>query len=243
MPPGPRLGREQHRMVLLSSFYLELPVTHDELAALVAGFSKPRLEVYLLSVAADPDRAWELIQWEQRVAASMWTEIANCELVVRNAINRSLQDQAGTLDWHDQLPRLGVHGADRRRIDEVIQRLVDEHRVVTVDRVVANLTFTFWTNLVSSAYDRTLWRNGLADTFGRAPRRDIHAGMERVKTLRNAIAHHQVLVKDSRSETSNERLERGVAAIHRLIRLTTLPLLADKLCTAQTKELVKQRPA
>ncbi len=47
------------------------------------------------------------------------------------------------------------------------------------------------------------------------PRRDIHAAMERAKTLRNAIAHHQVLLKDSQRETSDERLERGVIAIRR----------------------------
>ncbi len=54
-------------------------MTNDELAALVAGYSKARLEVYLRQVNADPDRAWALIVWERCVAAALWTDIAHCE--------------------------------------------------------------------------------------------------------------------------------------------------------------------
>ena len=58
---------------------------------------------------------------------------------------------------------------------------------MTVDRVTAASSTTFWTNLIGPIYDRTLWRNGLATSFSRAPRRDVHAAKERVKTLRNAV--------------------------------------------------------
>ena len=153
-------------------------MTDEDLRALVAGYSKSRLEVYLRAVSADPDRAWNLIVWERHVAAALWTDISHCEVIVRNSIQRCLQEVGGHEDWHERLPQLGIIGADRRRVDDAIQRLHDEHRPVSADRVTANLTFTFWTNLASTTYDRTLWRNGLHRAFQSAPRRDVHAAME-----------------------------------------------------------------
>lgn len=41
-------------------------MTSDELGALIDGYSKARLEVYLREVNAYPDRAWQLIIWERR---------------------------------------------------------------------------------------------------------------------------------------------------------------------------------
>ena len=217
-------------------------MTEDELASLVGAYSKARLEVYLRAVNADPDRAWQLIVWERQMAAALWTDIAHCEVIVRNAIQRSLQQVAGHDDWHDQLPKLGITGADRRRVDEAIQRLHDEHRPVTADRVTANLTFTFWTNLVSTTYDRTLWRNGLHRAFRSAPRRDVHAAMERVKALRNRIAHHDPLVKDTKTETAQSRLLLGSRAAHQLIKLAASAQLADTLSTTDTATIVGQWP-
>ena len=202
----------------------------------------PCLEVYLRQVNADPDRAWALILWERRVAAALWTDIAHCEVIVRNAIHRSLQTQAGSSDWHDRLPQLGIRGADRARVADVVQRLHDAHRPVTVDGVTAALSLTFWTNLVGPSYDRTLWRNGLAASFSRAPRREVHAAMERVKALRNAIAHHAALIKDNRTESSEERLRRGLTAAHGLIRRTTPAALADLVCSGDTAAVIAQRP-
>ena len=217
-------------------------MTNDELSALIAGYSKARLEVYLREVNADPDRAWQLIIWERRVAAALWTDISHCEVIVRNTIQQNLQRLAGHEDWYDRLPKLGIIGADRRRVDDAIQRLHDEHRTVTADRVTANLTFTFWTNLVSTTYDRTLWRNGLHRAFQSAPRRDVHAAMERVKALRNRIAHHDPLIKNTSTETAQSRLLVGPRATHQLIRWTASQSLADKVCTANTVGIIGEWP-
>ncbi len=151
-------------------------------------------------------RAWALIVWERRVAAALWTDIAHCEVVVRNAIHRSLQTQAGSSDWHDRLPQLDIRGADRTRVDDVVQRLHDEHRPVAVDRVTAALSLTFWTNLIGPSYDRMLWRIGPGLELLACASLRIHAAMERVKLCRNAIAHHASLVHDIRTESSEERL-------------------------------------
>ncbi len=122
--------------------------THNELAALVGGFRSLDSKCTYYRSGPTPAGHGNLSNGNSELPHP-WD--GDCELRTRCSQRHQplLTAQAGTVDWHDQLPRLGVHGADRRRIDDVIQRFVDERRVVTVDREVANMTFTFWTNLVS----------------------------------------------------------------------------------------------
>jgi hypothetical protein len=217
-------------------------VTSEELAALVKGYSKARLEVYLRLANADPDAAWMLLEWEHRLAAALWADVARCELIIRNAIHGALQHIAQRPDWHDSLDRLGIRGRDRSRVDEAHDRIVAEGKAVTVDRIVANLSFTFWVNLTSASYDRTLWSRGLDQAFQLQRRKTVHDAMTRVKDLRNAVAHHAPLVQDLRHETSHDRLTKDLRALQYLVRWTN-PTLASRLLASPAAELLTKRPS
>lgn len=214
---------------------------NDDLAALVNGYSKARLEVYLRLTRADPDRAWSLIEWEHSLAAALWVDIARCELIVRNTIQTALQRIARHTDWHDHIDQLAIRGRDRARVDEAHDRIVEERKAVTVDRIVANLSFTFWVNLTSASYDRTLWSRGLDQAFHLQRRKTVHDAMTRVKNLRNAVAHHAPLVQDLRHETSNDRLAKDLQALHNLIGWTN-PVLASRLPSSPAIQLLAARP-
>lgn len=228
-------------MVLSPSCSTGLFVTNEELAALVHGYSKARLEVYLRLSGTDLDQAWLLLEWEQRLAAALWTDVARCELIVRNAIHTALQRIAQHADWYDRVDRLGIRGKDRSRIDEAHDRIVQQGKPVTVDRIVAHLSFTFWANLTSASYDRTLWSRGLDQTFQLERRKAVHDAMTRVKDLRNAVAHHSPLVQDLRNETSQDRLTKDLRALHDLVRWTN-PMLAARMHPSKAGQLLVQRP-
>ena len=84
-------------------------------------------------------------------------------------------------------------------------------RGVTPGAVVAELNLGFWTSLTSTRYEKSLWvphihkalpyalvekRNGSgAATYTPISRADIFDQLERIRTLRNRIAHHESILK------------------------------------------------
>lgn len=68
---------------------------------------------------------------------------------------------------------------------------------MAADDIVAELSFGFWTSLLSnnrhSQYDRRLWVPYLHRAFPlyRGRRRDLHDKLEAMRLLRNRIMHHE----------------------------------------------------
>jgi len=59
-------------------------------------------------------------------------------------------------------------------------------------RLVAELPLGFWVGLFANAYDQTLWRTDLHRLFKPRPKRQqLHDNLDRLRTLRNRIAHHE----------------------------------------------------
>ena len=73
--------------------------------------------------------------------------------------------------------------------------------VLTADRFVASMSLGFWVRLVGRGgsvnggrkadYDRTLWRPALHRAFPGHPRREVQQRLDRLRQLRNRIAHHE----------------------------------------------------
>ncbi len=59
--------------------------------------------------------------------------------------------------------------------------------------VVAELPFRFWVGLFANRYDTTIWRTDLHRIFTPRvkQRRGLHDTLDRLRTLRNRIAHHE----------------------------------------------------
>lgn len=78
---------------------------------------------------------------------------------------------------------------------EQVERVKDE---ATPGRVVAELSFGFWVGLFANAYDQTLWRTDLYRLFSPRPqRRQLHEDLDKLRTLRNRIAHHEPIFQRS----------------------------------------------
>lgn len=62
------------------------------------------------------------------------------------------------------------------------------------DNVLSELSFGFWTSFTSKRYETTLWTPRLRHAFpNMAPQRRslVSAKLEKARTLRNRIAHHE----------------------------------------------------
>jgi hypothetical protein len=160
-----------------------------ELKALAVSISPDRLATYLNATGGDEIAAYRLYAWNMAAAGSFYSPLQALEVTTRNALNDRLIPIYG-LRWFEnaQLLRQG----EIRMVTEAKDKLVKQGKAGDPGRIVAELPFSFWVGLLANAYDTTLWRTALYRAFApRQNRHDLHDRLDRLRTLRNRIAHHE----------------------------------------------------
>jgi hypothetical protein len=180
--------------------------------ALDHAISADRLGTYLRAGEGDPDRARALYLWDRDVASAVLADVAVVEVALRNALNDALVRLYGEV-WYTR--DIGLDDRSRTKLAAAWRDLPRARR--TPGRVVAQLMFGFWVDLLDSGgtvgrepqqwdvrYD-DLWRGGLAQAFpggrkeaaaldARFSRAWTHQQVRTVQILRNRAAHHEPLI-------------------------------------------------
>lgn len=183
----------------------------------------PRLAPYLRVAGGDVERATELYLWANDLAGALHSTIAHVEIGVRNAINprlsmwNELQGGRYGLEWalqgqtapllYDILGAKKLNFARKSATEESYRRpkTHPRHRAtVTNDDVVAQLMFGSWVKVIhpisgSQSRQKQLWAERLCDAFPGASsddagRQQLGRQLERVRRLRNRVAHHDNLL-------------------------------------------------
>ena len=118
-----------------------------------------------------------------------------------------LRTMFGRQDWWVSAPLDSDGQAKIQDARATLRRL--RKNVDNPNSVVAELTFGFWVSLLASRYHRTLWVPGLARTFPRARRADVHRDYRHVLTFRNRVMHYEPI--------HHRHLEADYATLRRLI--------------------------
>lgn len=186
------------------------------LAGLVTAMSSTRFATYL-DAAKSEAAALQLYTWNTAVASAFYGPLQTLEVTLRNAVHDAMSVSYGAR-WFDD-SRL-LRPAEVRMVGDATQHLHVLGKPPTPGRVVAELSYGFWVALFANGYDTTLWRTDLHTLF--TPRvknrRGLHDALDRLRTLRNRIAHHEPI------------FQRRLADDHRRIRnvvgFLSLPTLA-----------------
>lgn len=159
--------------------------------------STERFNAYVESVQGDRERALALYALNSQVSAALYIPLQVLEVTLRNRFHHQLSEAYGEC-WYDR------HGVitnlfQRQQISEAQLELVREKRPLEPGRIVAGLTFGFWTSCLSGQYDESLWRKGgLAKAFfagGEKPKRSkVNGLLNPIRKLRNRIAHHEPIL-------------------------------------------------
>lgn len=161
--------------------------------------SPPRLSTYLHALRTCPpylDRALGLYRWNSQLSAALMTPISICEVVIRNAVDDALTALHGP-NWPWQhgfvltLPPKSRDTLDKARTGQA-----------TTGKVIAELTFGFWEKMFVASFDAALWTPHLATVLPHLPagmtmqqaRGHIRQELEKLRRLRNRIAHHEPLL-------------------------------------------------
>lgn len=138
----------------------------------------------------------------QPSALHFYGPLQGLEITLRNAMNRQLAEEY-TQKWYDNSDaKLDQYAC--RQVKSVRSKLIKRYSRVEASQIIANLSFGFWVSLVGpggrrdencrSNYEVTLWRPALRRAFPYTEpllRKEVHQKLERLRILRNRIAHHE----------------------------------------------------
>ncbi len=161
-----------------------------------------RLGSYLRWSGGDLSRAFALYEWNMTASATASAAVMHTtgmvEVVVRNAMDRALQDMGqarGWSSWFDEAALDHRGRADIRKARERATRFGTHPEVH--GKVVAELTLGFWRYLAASRYLTALWTPALYRAFPhgatdkRQQQREVDQRLKNLLLVRNRAAHHE----------------------------------------------------
>ena len=168
-----------------------------------AALSPERLNTYRDAVEEkDRKLALQLHAWNTAIGAALYGPLQSLEITLRNAINCQLISKFGVL-WYERMN--GV--LDTVALDRIARAREELQRAgcnVSASQIVAKLPFGFWVSLTGrggprndrskSNYEMMLWRPALRLAFpycDSLSRNDVYKSLNRLRDLRNRIAHHE----------------------------------------------------
>ena len=148
---------------------------------------------YLTEVEGRADEAVDLYVWNVSVTAEFWKLIGYTEVALRNAISDQLDTRpnAKHIAWFDDPRVISRRAESYKKIAQAKATLAKLGKDATVDRLIAELNFGFWQQLVSKR-SRHLWptiSRGFKGLTSKDPRR-LSESLQTLRLFRNRIAHH-----------------------------------------------------
>ncbi|MFA7337741.1 MAG: hypothetical protein WC028_13215 [Candidatus Obscuribacterales bacterium] len=158
--------------------------------------SAERLSTYQAQASGNRELAIKLYCWNIALSETLYGPVQSLEVVVRNALHERLTAAFGTT-WYD-IPASGLAGHLIDRVSAAKDSLTSQGKPHTSGRLIAELNFGFWLGVLTKHYDTGLWRPHLYHAFpnARKPfrRSDAYQALDRIRRLRNRIAHHEPIL-------------------------------------------------
>ncbi len=169
--------------------------------AVKAALSAARMGTFEVAagVQADDDPAALLLYaWNAAVSGAFLAPLHLCEVVIRNAVADALEALYGprwpwSITFERSLPDPTQGYSPRHDLQKA------RRAAPTTGKVIPELKFVFWQKMFTSRYDTRIWDRHLRRIMLHLDpakpvadlRMSIYRDLERVRLLRNRIAHHE----------------------------------------------------
>lgn len=178
----------------------------QELDALEHGISKDRLAPYLALAGGEKKQALKFYERNTLLSEALYGPLQALEVVTRNAIHRELTKIHGAnwfADGSTLAPILAFE--QREKLAEAREALAAKKKQMTPGRVVAELNFGFWVSVCSKHYLVNLFIPCLRRAFRQGlSRAVIFDRLDRLRILRNRVAHHEsIIARDLKEDYRN----------------------------------------
>lgn len=157
-----------------------------------------RLRPYRQTGDSDLDVVTRYV-WNIKLCESFYTPLQNLEVALRNSLHEAISRQTGDALWLRHNPSW-LETEQRDQISQAHSLLRRRHKPLEPGRIVAELTFGFWTGLLRTEYEQVLWPILIVSVFPhfpphQRPRHVIAQRLTNVRHLRNRVSHHEPIWK------------------------------------------------
>lgn len=171
--------------------------------ALLRSVSTRRFQPY---VADGASTSVGIARYALNIALSeaLYPAIHCLEIAIRNSIHNELYLTTGRADWYDAIQALSQNQfrlveAAKSTVREKFMKSRRRLQEIDPDDIIAELPLGFWTAFFNNKADSRLASRLLRPVFRHAPRRavqlqHIRGRVERFRTLRNRVFHHERIV-------------------------------------------------
>lgn len=161
-------------------------------------FSPARLGRHRAAYGGDTRKAAVAYPHNMRLAESMLPLLNVLEIALRNGIHQRLTILYGRPDWWETWGSRPEFAWQCREVAAAPAKLARRKEAQTVDKIVAELTFGFWSSLFNVQFQTELWKT-LRLVFPRCPkpqrqRHTISSALNQIRDLRNRVFHHEPLL-------------------------------------------------
>ena len=172
-------------------------MNHSNYDQLKQTLAPERIEAYGTSTDS-PEIVLARYLLNMALCESLYSPLQFAEIALRNRIHQQLSSHHKTPEWYRL--KEGLTPWQQKRISESISSLQSHAKPITPGRVVAELTFGFWTGFFNKTQAQTsLSQSLVAGVFANLPRRQrtlktINKRWNRIRDLRNRIFHHERII-------------------------------------------------
>jgi hypothetical protein len=158
--------------------------------------SLDRFGTYLRWAAGSRNRAVDLYTLNAKLSESLYTPLHMLEVALRNRIHTVMSLSQGAA-WFN-MPEHQLNPMQADMLAKARADLAEKNKVETPGRMVAALTFGFWTAMLGKEYE-ALWQTTLKDIARREDgkglrRKDFARSLGAIRSLRNRLAHHETVL-------------------------------------------------
>ena len=158
--------------------------------------SKERLEPYLKFHSGNFEKAIAHYKANIEISETFYPMLSILEIALRNNIDFQLKRKFNDDNWFENPEFIRI--VNRFQIDRVTEarnNILREKKIITTGKIIAELSFGFWTSLLDSKFERTLWKN-IRLAFHHCPknirkRKTMSSKFNGIRKFRNRIFHHE----------------------------------------------------
>jgi hypothetical protein len=177
--------------------------------------SARRLEAYRLRSDEPLEAVFGRYRWNVALCVALYPALGLLEVAFRNSVHIAITALCGTAMWYDGGILLSREQDAVNRVKEELNR---QKKPEEPDRIVAELTFGFWSSLLSGHYEQRLWTKLLRRVFPHMPKRRRHRGeaarrFHDLRLLRNRVSHHEPIYKQHNLLQRYDEIEEAIGWI------------------------------
>lgn len=160
-----------------------------------AALSLERFARYVTWASGDRERALALYTLNTQVSEALYIALQTLEVSLRNRIHHVMTLSHGER-WFENSDLITIKHQSAQ-VTDALTELKSSGKEASPGRVVAALSFSFWTTMFSPSYEE-LWRSRLKNIATREGkslvRKDFSRPLTQIRLLRNRIAHHEPIL-------------------------------------------------